>query len=465
MKIILCSFIVTLLCGTAFAGDLTSIKGMGMGRVAVATTRGTDAIGVNPANLALLDFGRVQLTLVPTTLDASTQLFTYDMYQKYFTGIDTGGTSNVAKHLTEADKQVIRDQMGSLPVTRVNVESMIAGASVRIPMVGGIGFAMIEHAGMKVALARDYVDLVYLEGLPNNATYNFDGTSFQAWWYREYNVSYGRRVPLEISFLHDLELGIAGKYIQGFGIFQTTKDHASISNTVSSGTNLNTMTADVDFVTRHAGVNFFNGSSGESITPFPQPVGKGAGIDVGLSTSFSNDVRVACSVTDIGAIHWNSNIIETYSSGTINYTGYDQDTKDTVQDILKGKNRAGSSFSTQLPTVLHIGMSTDAENIPVLKYLPGRVLLSFEYAQGFNESLGNTTKGRLSLGAEYRFIPLLVLRSGILMGGDQSTTWAFGVGVDFRYLTFDLASTSSGLLTNRQQAFAAAIGAGMKIRL
>jgi hypothetical protein len=448
-----------------YAGDQTSMRGLGMGRAAVASTRGTDAIGVNPANLALTDVGNVQVSLAPTSFYVSTELFNYNIYKQYFTGVDTGSGTYTSKLLNEEDKQIIRDQMSSLPATRLQLESMIAGISFRIPMVGGIGIAIIEHAGATMILARDYFDLLYLEGLQENKQYAFDGTSFEAWWYREYNVSYGRRIPIKASFLQDVEAGVSVKVLQGFGIFQTTQSNGSLRNqTAVTDSTLNTLTTDIHFTTRHAGVNFFDGNSTDSFTPFPTPVGSGMGFDFGFSARLKNGMRVAASVTDLGSIQWKSNIVESYSDRSYSYTGYDNTVKDSITNLFNGTNREGTSFTTALPTVLHVGCMAESKTIPLLRYLPGNMLLSFEYAQGFNNSFGNTEQARFSLGMEYRLIPLLVFRSGAITGGGQPFNWTFGAGLDLRYLAIDVATNSGGLLFSHQQSFALSAGVGLKLR-
>jgi len=228
IRIISMILLVISLIQTAGATDRTSLRSLGMGRTAVASSRGTDAIGINPANIAIPDIGHFNLSLVNTNFRISTELFTYDIYQKYFTGVDTGGTKRAPYALTEQDKNDIRSQLPDNGMTRINLESMLAGVSLETALLGGIGFGIIEHAGVSVAFSRDFFDMLYLEGLPSNASYVFDGTSFNAWWYREYNISYGRRLPVHIPFLKNLYAGASLKLIRGYGIFQTTKNTSSI---------------------------------------------------------------------------------------------------------------------------------------------------------------------------------------------------------------------------------------------
>ena len=147
-------------------------------------------------------------------------------------------------------------------------------------VLGGVGFAIIEHAGEKMDFSKDFFNLVYLEGLPSNTTYTFSGTSFEAWWYREYNLSYGRKLPVKIPFLKDLYVGAGLKIIEGYGIFETTKNNSSLQNNSSlSVTNPNTLIGNFNYAAERAGVDFFNNDSvKQPFMVFPAPVGTGSWI-------------------------------------------------------------------------------------------------------------------------------------------------------------------------------------------
>jgi hypothetical protein len=452
------------------AGDRISLRAIGMGRAAVAATRGTDAIGINPANIAISDIGHFNLSLVNSSFRVSTELFTYDIYQKYFTGVDTGGTKRAPKHLTDQDKDDIRSQLPEDGLTKINVESMIAGLSFQSETVGGIGFAVIEHLGTEFAFSQDFFDMAYLKGLPSDAKYVFDGTSFNAWWYREYNVSYGRKIPLKIPFVKNFYAGVAIKSIQGFGIFQTIKNISSIENKNAIDTGKSTIIGNFDFMAQRAGVNFFNNDDPNkgSVTFFPDPVGHGTGFDLGFSAELFNGTQVGLSITDIGKITWDKNVKNTSNTGgggVITFTGYTNEIQDSVNHVIKGKSSVGESFSTTLPTVLRLGAAVQSDKLPFLKFMPGRMLIAAEYAQGLNKSLGNTTKPRFSLGMEYRIIPVIPLRTGFLFGGGDKFRWAFGFGIDARYFSFDLGTDNFGMAFSPKNFNVFSLSLGFKVRV
>jgi len=474
MKTIRIFFLISLsvsLSALAVASDRISLRAVGMGRSAVALTRGTDAIGINPANIAIPDVGHFNLALAQSSFRVSTELFTYDIYQKYFTGKDSvgtdGKTTRVPYPLTAADKEDIKSQLTENPLTSFNFESMIVGASFQSPIVGGIGFALIAHSGVNLGFSRDYFDLLYLQGLPSDAKYSFDGTSFESWLYLEYNLSYSRKLQVKIPYVRDLYVGGGIKFIRGYGIFQTTQNNSSIENNVALlDTGKNSIIGNINYLARHAGIDAFNNdNSNSSPGGLPDPVGRGTGFDIGISSEFTNGIRLGISVVDIGSITWDKNVLLSSGGGIFTFSGYNAEIQDSVKNVFKGKNSPGESFTTSLPTTLRIGGSVQVEKIPFLKFLPGQMLIAAEYAQGLNTSLGNTTKPRMSLGLEYRIIPFLPLRSGFLFGGGDKLRWAFGFGLDFRYVSLDFATDNFGMIFSPKNFQVFSLSLGMKVRI
>jgi hypothetical protein len=436
-----------------------------MGRTMNASSRGVDALGINPANIAIPDQGNFNLNLAPFGLRVNTELLNYGLYKEYFTGVDSVG-KRWAKRLESADIDKILSQMPDLPKTRVDAEMMVGGISFQNPMVGGIGFAFIEHAGAAITLSKDFFRMAAFGLAPAGSIYIFDGTEVSAWWYGEYNVSYGRKLPVDIKFLKDLYAGIGLKFIRGYGISQPINQKSSFGNYPDPvNPSQYSLRGNIDFLTRHAGVDFMNENSDASFTPIPDPVGKGTGFDIGLSGELINGVRVALSVTDIGKITWDKNVIESYGSGSIDITGATNNLEDTLKSIFKGKTRPGESFDTHLPTALRLGFATEASEIPVLKFLPGKLILAFDYLQGFNESLGNTTKPRFSLGTEYRVFHVLPLRTGLAFGGGDKARWAFGFGLDLHNFSLDFASDNFGMVFIPKSFQTVSFSFGMKIRV
>jgi hypothetical protein len=63
-------------------------------------------------------------------------------------------------------------------------------------------------------------------------------------------------------------------------------------------------------------------------------------------------------------------------------------------------------------------------------YLRPNLVLTGTFRQGLNKALGNTTTPRISVGTEYKPIPVIPLRAGIALGGDSGFALGLGIGVD-----------------------------------
>ena len=96
---------------TSFAGgDKYSPRLVGMGRAFTAFSRGLDAVGVNPANLALNDRdATITINLAPVGFSIGSDLINLQIYNDYFTGVvDPATGDRVAKFLTDEFKRDAR---------------------------------------------------------------------------------------------------------------------------------------------------------------------------------------------------------------------------------------------------------------------------------------------------------------------------------------------------------------------
>jgi hypothetical protein len=94
-----------------------------------------------------------------------------------------------------------------------------------------------------------------------------------------------------------------------------------------------------------------------------------------------------------------------------------------------------------------LGAAVSVNDLPFMgNKFPGQMLLAFEYQQGFNHSPGNTTRPRVSLGAEWRPWRWIPIRSGVSFGGINRFNWAAGFGLDFNFLNLNLGTENFGML-------------------
>jgi hypothetical protein len=177
-------------------------------------------------------------------------------------------------------------------------------------------------------------------------------------------------------------------------------------------------------------------------------------------------MRLALSVTDIGKITWNKNVLENVGVGSIEFTKDLGTVKDSVEKIVKGEPRPGAAFSTSLPTALRLGVSMQLHRLPFLKRTMSiPLLVAIDYTQGLNESLGNTTNPRFSLGMEYRPVWVLPVRTGLEFGGGDKVRWALGFGIDLHSFSLDFATDNFTTVLTPRSFQMVSLSFGMKVRV
>ena len=462
--IILIAGLVLLSVAPLVGGDRSNPRGMGMARTVNATVRQFDALGINPALLGVPTRGTVSIGLVKAGFGVGADFMSYDVYSDYFTGVVDGNGEVVPKYLTTEDKERILsgfpDDIGTVIG---DGEGGLLGTSVYIEGLGGIGFSATDHFGGKAMIPADYARFV-LYGLDSlGSRYLLDGAGVGAWWWREYNLSFGMQIPLGKGSLRQMYAGIGLKLVHGFGVAETVHSHGLLANE-RTGINQYVALVELDYRVRRSGTAFL-GESGGDFETFPAPAGSGFGVDLGVAANLDG-VLATLSITDIGSIHWTENLFETSSS----YAGiitdpFSEATKDSIEKAIEGQTAPGSAFSTSLPTRLRIGFSFLSDSVRALRGFPSGLLLAFDYTQGLTNSLNNTTTPRFSLGVEYRPIYFLPLRSGVSVGGGTGVRWAAGFGLDFHYASFDLGLENVLLLFDPSGYDMLSVGAGLTIRL
>ncbi|HWP81556.1 MAG TPA: DUF5723 family protein [Bacteroidota bacterium] len=449
------------------AGDRTTIRGVGMGRTFVSASRGIDAIGINPANLAIPDRSDFSLVVLPFTYRVSTELFSYDIYQEFFTGVPdtTGDGEREPKLLTEADKNRL---LSLLPegkaTTRMDVEAMYLGMSFMHPDVGGFGIAVTEKMGVKLDLAKEYFRMFLFGFQQGGSSYDFSGTKLSAWWYREYNFSYARRMPVNSKTFKDLYVGLGLKLVHGYGIMHTSRYSARLANEIV-GTNQYRIRGSFDFLNIRSGVDFLDpAKETATVNPFTGAAGTGYGVDLGLTAEIISGLQLSFAVTDVGGITWKKNVVETRGSYDLTIADpFSAPGQDSLINAIRGKNSPAEPFTTPLPTTVRFGALL-TNKASFLEFLPGAMVVGIDYNQGFNEMFGNSEEPRLSMGMEYRIIPLLPLRTGFSVGGGDGFRWGAGFGLDFHFISLDLATENFGMLFSPSAFQMFSVSFGLRFR-
>jgi len=156
-----------------------------------------------------------------------------------------------------------------------------------------------------------------MSGNPLGSNYNFDDARINAWWIRDYSLSYARELPTDFqSIFSSLAAGVTIKYVQGFAFaqsMQTTGNSIttnSANDDITLSTNYSIQSAFSDnFNVKYNYANSPNDSTNSNnnnsnVGPFPTPAGTGMGFDLGLNGSIGDTWKFALAITDIGSINW-----------------------------------------------------------------------------------------------------------------------------------------------------------------
>ncbi len=445
----------------AFAGgERTNIQGVGMARTFVAVSRGLDAVGINPANLAAADEGTVTIGLMPFGIHLGTDFLNYGLYNEYFTGVESG-SGREPRYLTDPDKQVI---LGSFPEetgrASAQLEVRPVGLSVFLGKYGRVALTLTDYVTVNAMIPRDYAEFMLYGNTPGSV-YDFGETSAYATWLREYALSYGMTLPAP-SFVQSLSAGVSIKLIHGFGHFEIDR----FNTRLVTGTD-GILQGSIDVHGRVSGSEFLRGSGETSFQPFPAPAGRGLGFDLGIASDVNDYVRVGISVTDIGSVDWTGNVDEIVSVGDLTMDDpLNEAQRDSIEHAVMGETRPGRPFTSHLPTTLRLGASVELHKVPALKKLLwGEWTFACDYNHGLVDGAGALTTGRLSMGLEFRPWSFLPLRTGVSFGGADHFNFALGFGFHAGPFDLDLASEHLNFLFSEESLSHGSVAVGMRIRI
>jgi hypothetical protein len=447
---------------TAVAGgERTNIQGMGMARTFVAVSRGLDAVGINPANLAAEDGGRVTLGLMPVSIHVGSDFLSLGLYNKYFTGVENG-SGRVGKHLTDLDKQ---DILSSFPngVGRLSahLEARPIGLSVRITEHSRVALTMTEYVMVNAMVPHDYAEFLFYGNTPGS-TYSFSQTSGYAAWMREYALSFGMTVPSPFLPVKSLSAGFAVKVVHGFGYFEMDR----FNTVLQTGTD-GILHGNIDVHGRVSGIDPLRGAENANFQPFPAPAGTGMGFDLGVASELNDYMRVGMSITDIGSVRWTANVEEIRSVGNLEVTDpLNEAQRDSIQNAVQGETVPGDAFTTSLPTTFRVGASIELHKSPFFQhFLWGEWTFACDYNLGLVDGAGIANTSRFSMGLEFRPWGFLPLRTGASFGGMDHFNFALGFGLHFGVFDLDLASEHLNFLLSEESLSHGSVAMGMRIRI
>lgn len=203
----------------------------------------------------------------------------------------------------------------------------------------------------------------------------------------------------------------------------------------------------------------FNIDIPENLSLLSEATGYGFGTDFSLTydiqlgtqsgyTGEGNRLRLSLAMTDLGFIVYGGDAFsrrtdsDTLSIAASQPTQYEptgrlgdwfylieQQAGDKLAfDQSARVSTAGIAYG--LPAALHGGLS--------IRY--GQLLAILQASSGLNLQAGNTRQVRMSLGTEYRGLPWLPIRAGVITDGLGGAELTFGAGIDARYYEIALGA-------------------------
>ena len=438
--------------------EFSNARTMGMARGSMVTSHGLDAVGLNPANLGFGDRSEFSVSVFPLGLHVGTNFMTWERFEKYFSGVETD-SGKKGTYLTDADKEDILDgfQDGIGKLTAGGAVTLF-GISFVDSTLGGFAFTVNERFGATATLPDDYIRLLFF-GNPVGSRYEFSGTGGDAQWMREYALHYGRSLPLSLGPI-SLAGGVSLKLLHGFA-FGGIDDFSGMIQTDSGGA----LTAELRQRLRRSVVDAMSDTAGGSVGIFPAPAGTGFGMDLGVSARFGTAFSAGMSITDIGSMTWTRNAKELRGDAHVSITDpTSKSERDSITDAFKTSENPLESFDTELPTVLRIGVAVDVNQLPIMKAMPGQMVVELDYIQGLNSSVGNTTSPRFALGVEYRLLDWLPIRSGLAFGGYERVHWGLGTGLNFDVFDLEIGTEDIIPILAPSAMSTASFAFGMRVR-
>jgi hypothetical protein len=400
-------------------------RSMGMAGAYQSMARGAEVSYWNPANLGLSDNPSFSLDLLNVGLNVGNNTVDLNFYNSFFT--------QDADQWTDADKADILSAIPSDGVREFNrVQATALGTSIKQYALAINGFAYSD-----LRVPKEFIALP-LEGLGPD-TMRFSNVEGEAVVGTEIALSGGHAFDLGLDFVQEFSAGITLKYL--LGQVYAKADYANgwvVSNSNALGLG----------AAYEATLGGYVADDGT--------MGSGFGVDLGAAGKINDKLSVGFSLSNIigsikfGEVQKEGRSINLTTDGTIDPEQFDN--MDEYLDNLTETSNT-SYTSSDGATYAMPKMLTMSGNYLVKPWLS----VEADFQQGLNKTAGNSTKSRLALGGEMRYIPLLPLRAGLAFGGVQGTTLALGFGLDFKYYKLDLA------VANQQGIFASSKGLGVAL--
>lgn len=414
-RLFLCSLLFGLVMSSdLWASGLSTPRSVGMGGAYLALARGVESPRWNPANLGLSDHHRFSVNLVSFGVGAGNNSFSKSLYDLY------NGT-----FLDENDK---RDILDRVPEKGLGVDS-----EAEVQVLGlAYKYVALTQTGViasDLTLAKDFLDLT-LFGNELDRRYSFEGSEGQAWAVSSFGLSAG--IPVSLSPFREFAVGLSAKYLLGFAYAEVIEARGFLLTTWEKG------------IETEGGTTLRTAMGGS-----------GVAFDVGVAGTLNERWSVSLSLLNpISTITWSKDAEEQrYAYSQKKDSLFAQDFDEESDSLFETTDEVKSigSFGSKLPAELRAGAA----------YTTKKLIVAFDYTQGFTDGPGVSTTPKLAAGLEYRPVQALPLRAGLSVGGKSGFSPSVGFGFDFGPVDLDFAASYRGGMFAGSKGLSAAFGLGL----
>ncbi len=410
--IILGIIILLLWADTSAPLGLSNARSLSMGGAYTALARGNEAPLWNPANLSFKDNRGLSLNLFSLGGLVENNAFSLKDYNEYN-----------GRFWDDQDKDNILSQV---PASGLNLNAQ-AEASALGFSIGSFSLVSYAQGVTDLNFPKEPFELLLI-GNEMNDTVSLRGTSGEAYAYAALSFSFGK----SILKLGEKEIGIGAnlKYLQGIVYQKITRASGEVR-------------------IRETGV------AGESDLILNSAMGgKGYGLDIGIATKLNPKWTVGLFLSNpISRIKWDRKTEERGYQFQIDSLNLSNSGEDSVF-LSEDYTRDIDPFVTRLPLAAKAGIS----------YQGKKILLSFDWEQGFENGPGVSKTPKLSLGTEFELLTFLPLRTGLSVGGKEGLSLSGGFGLDFGSVFFDLGIVNkNALFPNNSKGVGLSLDCGLRL--
>ena len=418
--IVLAFLIVT---GANAQNELSNFSATGRGGVVNTFATDYQAIGINPANLGIEGSAFVSFSIAEIGAGVSSQSLTRKQLAKFISGVDDP--------MTQQEKQEYAAAFNNENALNTNVDATSFAISVKLPQVGGFSFSHRYRLAGHMGLNQTFAEILFLgQNAPIYQNFDptnapkvsdvFDNTKLQLSWLSEFNLAYGRTLSETIG--SGLYGGVGYKYIRGIGILDLVIEDGTVRaySALSPAFNV-----DYGNLTSLPTFNYQGDKSGLAA------VGSGHGFDIGLAFNINEKTKAGLSVTDLGFMEWEGNLITAFdqplqlvtSNGISTFNLFEQIPQFTGSgDESLLSYEAEQKRRTKLPARLRTGVG-----IKLAEKFEGGLDVTFP----LNDVAGNLPGVFIGAGIDFKPVPVVRISTGFTGGAGHG----FNVPLGFTLVT------------------------------